>query len=181
MADSKTEPKRHHFVPRFYLRHFSDHKKRVRMYARGTKKKPIVTSVNNAAVESGFYTTVEESGEESQRVEQVLSVIEGLAKGAIARMLEGQFPPDLEDRSNLSLFISLQTLRTPENRRSYEAMVDYTQKMLFEGWTPDYARERMREQQIEPTDQAVAEVMDVVENRTSTGSSRTKTSTSRSC
>jgi hypothetical protein len=160
----KTEPKRHHFVPRFYLRHFSDHKKRVRMYARGTKRKPEVTSVNNAAVESGFYTIAEETGDESQRVEHLLSIIEGLAKAAIGRILKGQFPPDIEDRSNLSLFMALQMLRTPEHRRSYEAMVDYGQKVMFEGWTPDFARERLKEKGIEPTDEAVAEIMDLVEN-----------------
>ena len=163
-AQAKAEPKRHHFVPKFYLRGFSDHKKRVRMYARGTKKKPVLVSVNNAAVESGFYTIVEESGEKSQRVEQLLSMVEGLANTAIERMLKGQFPPSTEDRTNLSLFMAFQTLRTPENRRGYEAMVDYSHKLLFEGWTPEYVRERMKEQGIEPTDESVAEVMDVVEN-----------------
>jgi hypothetical protein len=160
----KNEPKRHHFVPKFYLRQFADHKKRVRIYARGTTKKPVVTSVINAAVESGFYTIVEESGAESQSVEQLLSKIEGLARGAMVRMLEGRFPPDFEDRANLSLFMALQILRTPENRLSFEAMVDYMQKILFQGWTPDYTRERLREAGIETTDEAVAEIMDVVEN-----------------
>jgi hypothetical protein len=161
---TNTEPKRHHFVPRFYLRHFSDRKKRVRMYARGAKKKRIVTSVNNAAVESGFYTIVEEMGDQSQRVEHLLSMIEGLAKAAIGRMLKGRFPPDIEDRSNLSLFLALQTLRTPEHRRSFEAMVDYSQKVMLEGWTPDYACQRLKAEGIDPTDKAIAEIMDVVDN-----------------
>jgi hypothetical protein len=163
-AKAKDEPKRHHFVPRCYLRGFSDHKKRVRMYARASKQHLVVTSVNNAAVESGFYTLVEESGEQSLAVEHVLGLIEGLAKTAIARMVSGQFPPTIEDRSNLSLFMALQVLRTPEERLAYEAMVDHSQKAMFEGWTPEYVRERMKEEGIEPTDEAVAEVMDVVEN-----------------
>jgi len=161
---TSTEPKCHHFVPRFYLRHFADRKKRVRMYARGAKKKRIVTSVNNAAVESGFYTIVDEMGDQSQRAEQLLSMIEGLAKAAIGRMLKGRFPPDIEDRSNLSLFLALQILRTPEHRRSYEATVDYSQKVMLEGWTPGYARQRLKEEGIDPTDKAVAEIMDVVDN-----------------
>ncbi len=164
MTEPKSAPKRHHFVPKFYLRNFSDHKKRVRMYARGTEKKPIVTSVNNAAVESGFYTTTEESGETSQAVEELLSRIEGLAKAAIARMLKGQFPPDLEDRSNLSLFMALQLLRTPEHRRGYEARFDYTLKVMFEDWNGENVRERLKGRGIEPTDEAVAEIMEVVEN-----------------
>ena len=163
-AQAKTEPKRHHFVPRFYLRGFSDHKKRVRMYARSTKRKPEVTSVNNAAVESGFYTVVEESGEESQRVERLLSLIEGQAKAAIDRMVKGQFPPDVEDRSALALFMAMQMMRTPEHRRQYEASVDYMQKVMLEGWTPEYVRERLEQDGLKPTDEAVAEVMDVVEN-----------------
>ncbi len=161
---TKSEPKRHHFLPKFYLRHFADHKKRVRMYERGRKKKAIVTSVNNAAVQSGFYTVTEESGEESQKVERLLSLIEGQAKAAIERILKGKFPPDPGDRNFLALFMALQTLRTPEHRREYEVMVDYTQKVLLEGWTPDYVRERLKEKGLEPTDEAVAEIMDVVEN-----------------
>lgn len=161
---TKSHPKRHHFVPKFYLRHFADHKKRIRMYERGRKKNPIVTSVNNAAIESGFYTVTEESGEESQRVERLLSLIEGQAKAAIEPMLKGKFPPDPRDRYFLALFMALQTLRTPEHRREYEMTVDYTQKVMLEGWTPDYVRERLKEKELEPTDEAVAEVMDVVEN-----------------
>lgn len=164
MPETKTHAKRHHFVPRFYLRHFSDHKKRVRMYARGSKRKPVVTSVNNAAVEAGFYTVIEETGDESQRVEDLLSLIDGLAKAAIGRIANGRFPPNIEGRSNLSLFIVLQTLRTPEHRRSYEAMVDYGEKVMLEGWTPDYARERLKENGIEATDETIVAIMDVVEN-----------------
>jgi len=161
---TKSEPKRHHFLPKFYLRHFADHKKRVRMYESGRKKKAIVTSVNNAAVQSGFYTVTEESGEESQKVERLLSLIEGQAKAAIERILKGKFPPDPGDRNFLALFLALQTLRTPEHRRQYEVMVDYTQKVMLEGWTPDYVRERLKEKGLEPTDEAVAEIIDVVEN-----------------
>ena len=161
---TKSEPKRHHFLPKFYLRHFADHKKRVRMYESGRKKKAIVTSVNNAAVQSGFYTVTEESGEESQKVERLLSLIEGQAKAAIERILKGKFPPDPGDRNFLALFLALQTLRTPEHRRQYEVMVDYTQKVMLEGWTPDYVRERLMEKGLEPTDEAVAEIIDVVEN-----------------
>lgn len=161
---TSSEPKRHHFVPKFYLRNFADNKKRIRMYERASKKKPIVTSVSNAAVESGFYTVIEESGEESQKVERLLAVIEGEAKAAIVRLLKGQFPPDPESRNFLALFLALQILRTPEHRRQYEASVDYVQKVLLEGWTPDYAHERLEQAGIKPSDEAVAEIMDVVQN-----------------
>ncbi|MBI2914090.1 MAG: DUF4238 domain-containing protein [Chloroflexi bacterium] len=163
-AQTQAQPKRHHFVPKFYLRHFADNKRRVRMYTRGHKRKPIIVSVSNAAVESGLYTVLEESGDESQKVEGLLSLIEGQAKSAIDRILKGRFPPDLEDRSALALFMALQMLRTPEQHRQYEAMVDYTQKVLLEGWTPEYARERLEQASMEPTHEAVAQIMDVVEN-----------------
>jgi hypothetical protein len=125
------QPKRHHFVPKFCLRRFADHKRRVRMYRRGTKESPRLASINNAAVESGFYTIEEKSGERTAKVEQLLSMIEGLAQEAIVRIASGQFPPTSEDRTNLSIFMAFQILRTPEHRRGYEVMVDKSQKDLW--------------------------------------------------
>jgi hypothetical protein len=164
LIECETQAKRHHFVPRFYLRHFADKKRRIRMYERGSRRGPVVASVLNAAVESGFYTVVEVSGEESQKVEHLLSLIEGQAKAAIQRMLKGHFPPSEEDRDALALFMAMQIMRTPEHRRAYEATVDYTEKVLLEGWTAEYARKRVEEGGVEATDEAVAQVMDVVEN-----------------
>jgi hypothetical protein len=134
------------------------------MYARGGKKKPILTSINNAAVESGFYTITGESGEKSQAIERLLSLIEGGGREAIDRISEGVFPPDPDSRDSLALFMAFQMLRTPERRREYEEMVDYTSKTMLEGWTPEYARQRLQQEGIEPTEEAVAEIMEVVEN-----------------
>lgn len=158
-----SQPKRHHFLPKFYLRRFADHKRRIRRYERGSKK-PIVMSVINAAVETGFYTITEESGTQSQKVEALLSRIEQDAAAAVERLLKGHFPPSPADRESLALFIAFQIMRTPEQRHEYELMVDYAQKLLLENWTADYARQRLSEAGLEPTDEAVADVMDVVEN-----------------
>jgi len=160
----KAQPKRHHFVPQFYLRNFADGKRRLRMYARGRGAEPIVAMVKDAAVESGFYSVAHESGEKSQRVESVLSVIDDKAKAAVDAILRGGFPPERQAREDLAIFIALQTLRTPLDRRQYEAMVDYTQKVMLEGWTADYARERLQQTGLDTTDEAVAEIMDVVDN-----------------
>jgi hypothetical protein len=86
------EPKRHHYVPQWYLRRFANRREQIRVYHRGNGAY-FTTSVENAAVQTGFYTIKEASGRESQVVEKVLGDIDGKADKVASRMITGRFPP----------------------------------------------------------------------------------------
>lgn len=116
-------PKRHHYVPNWYLRRFADKKRRVRVYSRVTGKTHLANTIN-AAVQSGFYALPAEDGGIDLSAEKMLAELEGTAKAALERVVSGSFPPSPEDRAVLSLFIANLMVRTPEFRDSNLAMIE---------------------------------------------------------
>ena len=107
-------PAKHHFVPQFYLRRFSNAKKQIRIYERGHGTR--ISSVKNTAAQSGYYTAAVKSGGDPQGVEKLLDRIETAARGAIERIVNSKFPPSGEDRGSIGLFLAIQMMRTPERR-----------------------------------------------------------------
>jgi Protein of unknown function (DUF4238) len=161
------EPRRHHIVPRFYLRRFADEKERLVAVdlANPTKRKPV--SVNDAAVEKDFYTVIDDTGSPSVAVERLLAHIEGWASPAIERASFGVlFPPQPNDRAALSLLIALQLVRGRDIRRQMEAMCDSTMKLMLEGIdTDERAAAYLRGQGVESPDEAqIRAVRDLAEN-----------------
>jgi hypothetical protein len=131
---------RQHYVPKFYLKRFALGKK-LKCYRRPDQTQ-IFQTVNNAAIQSGMYTVGLKSGQDSDVVEVFLSQIEGEASGIIERMTKGAFPLSPEDREILALYIALQMLRTPIQKRQQDMMADNFMKQLFRGpWSEDGIRE----------------------------------------
>ncbi len=156
--------KRHHFVPQFYLRRFADGEGKLRIYRSGTALEPIRSSVKDAAVRTGFYKIDMDGPGDPMQLEAELSRIEGDAAGAIARICAGGFPPTDFDRGVLSVFMALQLTRTPEHRLVMEKQVDTLEKVFYENMTPEWARQRLTEIGLDPTEESVAAIMDIAEN-----------------
>ncbi len=109
------EPKRHHQVPRAYLRRFGLDD---RVLVRRRDSRSFETSTLNVAVESGFYDLRDASGGKSSRVENTLAVVDDAAAEAMAVIDRLGVPPaeDAEERFTLAVFLALQMTRTTQHR-----------------------------------------------------------------
>ena len=74
-----TIPKRHHYLPRFYLERFASRDGHFWLYDRSLGSYRRVSS-RNAAVRRYYYSTEDEEGQRFHDFEDFLSRIEGLAK-----------------------------------------------------------------------------------------------------
>jgi hypothetical protein len=117
---------RHHYLPRFYLQGFADAQKKIRMYRSRLGLKPVITSIANAAVETGFYA-VEGDDTESGELERNLSQIESQASPLLRALARG-YRLSIEERTTFSAFLGLQMMRTPERRLESEVMFDRMEK-----------------------------------------------------
>lgn len=116
-----TIPKRHHWVPRFYLRRFAipnpnRRAEQVWIYHR-KEGEPKRTSINNIAVEKFLYSPEDEDGRRDPRLERKLADLEGSLSRLWPELASGF--PSLERegvRKGLSLFLSIQLLRHPAQR-----------------------------------------------------------------
>jgi Protein of unknown function (DUF4238) len=110
------EPKRHHFVPRFYLARWSDHDQLAVQRRDGTH---FLANPTNVAVINGFYDFRDDDGEVSKAVEKFLAdVVEGPASSAFAEIDRiGRPPtPGTDEHHAMCMFIAFQMIRTPERR-----------------------------------------------------------------
>ncbi|MCY4518925.1 MAG: DUF4238 domain-containing protein [Acidimicrobiaceae bacterium] len=114
-----TEPKRHHFVPRFYLRRFADEDDRV--FVRSRNGRSFVTSTGNVMVRSGLYRIPSQL----RTAEATLSKYEESAHRALERIGRGGFPSvGTEERPVLALFVALQFARHFDYLTAFELRYD---------------------------------------------------------
>lgn len=158
------EPRRHHFVPQFYLRRFADNAERVAVVRLADPARPTVTHVRNAAVIKGFYTVVDEAGDDTAAVEKLLALVEDAAKPAVERLVHGVlFPPPDQDRLQVALWLALQYVRDPQSRRRAEALADAAVKLQASLIPDERARDHLRDLHgREPTDEEVTDLVDGV-------------------
>ncbi len=117
-----TDPKRHHYLPEFYLAGFTADGRRdsaFTVFDRDTSTFRLQTPVNTAV--SGYYYAVQDelSGERSMMVEKFLGSIEGDVEPVI-RKLERQERLTDDDREQLALFCALLYTRVPQFERSVQ-------------------------------------------------------------
>ena len=125
-----TKTKRHHLVPQFYLRRFADQKERVSAKRLSTNQN-IKTHVKNAAVESGFYTILQDDLPDNF-IEEGLADVEGAAERVFRSLDQGAFSLTEEDRLTISLFIAVQYTRTRDWRERYFCLGDFIARMLID-------------------------------------------------
>jgi hypothetical protein len=126
-------PKRHHFLPEFYLHGFA-RDGLLWLYDRQRKQYRPQTP-HNTAIISYYYAFENEQGERDCRVEQYLSVVEGKAKATILRLEAGDAITP-EERLNLAQFIAFLNVRTPKFHREVTQIADATAKHLMKYQTP---------------------------------------------
>lgn len=147
-----TKPKRHHYLPEFYLRGFSRDGKRLFVYDIPSGKLR-QQAPEGTGVEKYFYAVETEDDPKDAGAEQVLSLVEGLAAPAIekARARES-IGADGDDA--IRAFVGFMAVRTPAARAVKRYLLDklaredlLTRLGSAEGWSefaeqePDAARE----------------------------------------
>lgn len=88
------QARRHHVVSKFYLRYFANDNARVTtVMLPGDRTFP--QSIGDASVQTGFYTVIDQDGQQSDAAEQALSLVEAHAATAWREVAAGVWPlPD---------------------------------------------------------------------------------------
>ena len=108
------QARRHHTVPKFYLDGFAREGQLMTVRLPGDRR--FLQSTNNASLRTQFYTVPEL--EEPDAFEKGLSAMESEAATIMRKIITGGvWPLDLEDRVKLAIFLAVQFLRGPDQRR----------------------------------------------------------------
>lgn len=115
-------PKRQHYIPQFYLKNFSQDKKRVYIYDKnkGEKEKIRYQTTLKIAHQNNFYTFRSKKGGK-ENLEKVFSAFEGKA-ASIIQKVRNQKQISESDKEKLALFVAFQDTRTPAFKKRTEAM-----------------------------------------------------------
>lgn len=106
-----SSPKRHHYLPRFYLAGFC-RENRVWLYDR-EKKEVRWQTPKNTAVRTHFYSIENKNGTRTAEIEGMLAKVEGDASPCIEKLRQGEPLSELE-RAQLAFFMALLRTRVPE-------------------------------------------------------------------
>jgi hypothetical protein len=134
---SMPEPKRHHYLPEFYLRGFArDEKFCVFDRKRGQYR---TQTPKNTGVEKDFYQFLDKEGLPTNILETDLSKIEGEAKSIIRRLEAGEVI-EPEERVYLAFFIAFLFSRTPKFEREMNQVEDGVIKATLKHMFPTVDR-----------------------------------------
>jgi len=150
-------PRRHHVVPKFFLRRFAV-EDQVQLVRRDDLSRSFLANVDDALVETDFYNIETDAGLSTEVEELLGTQIEGPAARALRRIVdEARFPPMPGLRQILSQFFSFQFVRGPAIRRTLLQQFKTTAVKIAHLMTPAMARQHLRETDgKDPTDQEVA-------------------------
>ncbi len=119
------EKKRHHYVPKAYLRFFSDEEEKLRVYLKDAPEKVLYQSPDNTAFEKYYYSQpLPEGGTDNNSLEDQFSLTESAWPPIVEKLRNGD---DINDQlETLFTFIALQRARVPASRDAQESMLAAT-------------------------------------------------------
>jgi len=123
-----TEPRKHHFVPRFHLGRFANEKSQVKVTTRDQQRTHVL-NIKDACAERDYYR-IEVPAIARDAVENFLSQMESDAAPAIERIANNEFRE--EDREPIALFVAFQCLRGAEYREVGRANIRRRREVLCE-------------------------------------------------
>jgi hypothetical protein len=117
--------RRNHTVPRFYLSRFANEVHQLRRIPLVEPENSHLISVRDATVIKDFYLVQDEDGTFDDRVEDLLSKIEGEGANGFKDLFDqGEWPITLETREKVAQWIALQFLRGPAQRQMLNEISD---------------------------------------------------------
>ena len=129
-------PKRHHFLPRMYLRRFLQ-KGQLSVYDAKTREIRSQT-LENTGLEKNLYTIMLEGGDVNTDMETMFSIIEGAAGPTIDALVKGEEVIAEEQRVEMAFFTALLAVRTPDMIEGARTIIDELGNRIFK----DYWKER---------------------------------------
>lgn len=134
------QTKRHHFVPKAYLKAFCDQRGRLLVYRKDGPEEPLHVAPNATQFHRYYYSQpTPEGGQDNNTLEDLFSTIESDWPETVAKLHQRE---DANDRlENIFQFMSLQRVRVPAARDAVEATLAQTVKdtmkvMLANGRLP---------------------------------------------
>ena len=144
------QPKKHHYIPQFFLKYFSQDKANLWVFDRNDKEYRFLDT-KAIAFENKFYTYTVKGKEEN--LETVFSKIEGLAKPILDK-IQNKTEISMQEKADLSMFLAVLRVRIPDfkkwteeggekmykkynaiifsNREHVEKMIEKSEKQLKE-------------------------------------------------
>jgi hypothetical protein len=116
-----SNPKRHHYLPQFYLDGFC-HEGGLWVFDKETRESRFQTPVNTG-VKQYYYRFEYEDGEQSFEVEEFLSQVETRTAPVIDK-LRRQEDIDGEERGHLAFFLGTLLGRTPSAEKKHDKLID---------------------------------------------------------
>jgi hypothetical protein len=113
MTTSGTEPKAQHYIPKFYLKGFTDRQKRLWVCERF---KPIRDSKPKNEAHRPDYYTVAEQGRRNEMVEDILKQVESKAAPIISKLANPQYVLTPENAGHVMVFVAFMFARVPSWR-----------------------------------------------------------------
>ena len=116
--------KRHHYVPKAYLKAFCDGEGKILVYRKDDPHKPLHLSLNNVALRNYYYSLpLPEGGRDNNTLEDAFSGLEGQWPPLVDRLRRRDDINDDDSLTTLFSFIALQRLRVPAIRDHLERMM----------------------------------------------------------
>lgn len=135
--------RRHHTVPKFYLRGFAEGETVLTIALPGDRR--FKQSVNDASVETNFYALPgHEAGDDV--FEKAMSDVEAAAGSVMQKIGSGTWPLKKPDRSTLAYYIALQAARTQSQRRTSDSMAAQIMRLKIGLGGQAKFRERVKSQ-----------------------------------
>jgi hypothetical protein len=122
-------PKRHHYIPKFFLERFC-RDGMLWVYDRESNEFRHQSPVNTAVI-GDYYAAVGEEGGKNLDAENLLSRIETAARPVLEKVDAGQELTS-EDRQWLAVFIGFLGARVPDFEKMFAELVDHGVKMVTE-------------------------------------------------
>lgn len=157
-------PKRHHVVPKFYLKRFANKADQITAFHPEDFRR-YTTSVEKVGVEGHFYSIPTEDGYDTI-VEETLSKLESIAAIDLAKLADGRSSTMPAFRRKLSFFMAVQFVR---GRRPRYAMTDlYKQlfKKIAQFSTPQMIQAELKRQGEEITIEEASKIAAVGQDPT---------------
>ena len=112
-----TRPKRHHYLPQFYIEGFC-HSGRIWVYDRQADKYRHQTPQNTGVI-GHYYSIAGPDGEKDTELEGVLAQVESAAKPIITKVTERQEISE-QEKADLAHFVAWLYARVPDFQKTYE-------------------------------------------------------------
>ena len=120
--------KRHHYIPKAYLKSFCDDAGQILVYRKDDPLNPFHTSPHNTAFHKYYYTQPKPNGEKDHNaLEDCFSTIEDKWPKIVDRLHRREDVNDSLD--DIIIFISLQRVRVPATRDTIERI--YAERVML--------------------------------------------------